>query len=199
VLAVDRSIAMTRVAATTLDGAAAGVVVADLLALPLARAAADVFFSTATFHWIHDHPGLFREIARVLRPGGRLHAQCGGGPNIAAVHGIALEVAEGEEFAGAFDAWEEPWNYAWPEQTKERLRAAGFTTARAWLEPAPTQLESRAACASFIGTVILRPWLSRLPEASARERFVGAVTDRLGATDPPWLLDYWRLNIEAAL
>ena len=37
---------------------------------------ADLVFSTATFHWVGDHPALFRNIHEALRPGGRLVAQC---------------------------------------------------------------------------------------------------------------------------
>jgi trans-aconitate 2-methyltransferase len=43
----------------------------------------DLIFSTATFHWIKDHDGLFRRLAHVLKPQGRLVAQCGGKDNIA--------------------------------------------------------------------------------------------------------------------
>ncbi len=57
-------------------------VVADLVALPFLDAF-DGIFSTASFHWVHDHDLLFRNLLAALRPGGWLHAQCGGGPNIA--------------------------------------------------------------------------------------------------------------------
>ena len=53
---------------------------------------ADLVFSTATFHWVKDHPSLFAGILQALRPGGRLHAQCGGGPNLARAHELAEEV-----------------------------------------------------------------------------------------------------------
>jgi SAM-dependent methyltransferase len=53
---------------------------------------ADLVFSTATFHWITDHRALFRNIFRTLRPGGRLHAQCGGGANLERAHVLAEQV-----------------------------------------------------------------------------------------------------------
>ena len=54
-------------------------VVADLGApLPI-DGTVDAILSTATFHWVPDHDALFRNLAAVLRPGGRLVAQCGGG------------------------------------------------------------------------------------------------------------------------
>ena len=57
-------------------------VMADAAALPM-RPVADAIFSTATFHWVRDHPQLFRSLYAALKPGGRVVAQCGGGANIA--------------------------------------------------------------------------------------------------------------------
>ena len=57
-------------------------VAADLVALPF-RNCFDGVFSTASFHWVLDHNALFRNLHGALRPGGWLHAQCGGGPNLA--------------------------------------------------------------------------------------------------------------------
>ena len=37
--------------------------------------------SAATFHWVRDHPLLFRHLYDILKPGGWLHAQCGGWGN----------------------------------------------------------------------------------------------------------------------
>ena len=59
---------------------------------------ADVFdavLSTATFHWIRDHDVLFASIYRALSPGGRLVAQCGGGPNLAGLLGRARRLIAG--------------------------------------------------------------------------------------------------------
>jgi trans-aconitate 2-methyltransferase len=196
-IGVDRSLGMAARARATLAGARAEVVAADLLSVPLAGGGVDVVFSTATFHWVGDHDALFGELARVLRPGGRLHAQCGGAGNIARVHAIAMEVAAGAEFEAVLDGWEDPWCYATPEQTRARLESAGFVAARTWLEPAPTRFDDRHACAEFVGSVILRPWLGRMPSGERRDRFVAAVVDGLERVDPEYTLDYVRLNIEA--
>src|SRR5579863_5919184 len=83
VVALDSSPAMLDEARTRL--AAAGNVTfvhADLLELTPAdldgAAPVDAVFSTATFHWVPDHPRLFSNLAAILRPGGWLVAQCGG-------------------------------------------------------------------------------------------------------------------------
>ncbi|MDH4065556.1 MAG: class I SAM-dependent methyltransferase, partial [Acidobacteriota bacterium] len=85
VLAVDRSWNMLQTARANLRpafGARVSFVQVALPAMPFVEWA-DVVFSTATFHWVGDHPALFDGIFTALRPGGRLHAQCGGGPNLA--------------------------------------------------------------------------------------------------------------------
>src|SRR3954466_13076516 len=88
----------------------------------------DLLFSTATFHWIADHERLFERLRAALRPGGRLMAQCGGQGDIAAIRAAITEVTG--------DTWT-PWNFAGPAETEERLRAAGFSEARAWLYERP--------------------------------------------------------------
>jgi trans-aconitate methyltransferase len=55
----------------------------------------DAILSTATFHWVPDHDALFRNLAAVLRPGGRLVAQCGGAGNIASIQAILATIGDG--------------------------------------------------------------------------------------------------------
>jgi trans-aconitate 2-methyltransferase len=183
--------------------------------LPLAAGSLDVVFSNATFHWVLDQEALFRGLAAVLRPGGRLIAQCGGAGNIASV----IEAAEVEAAhvappaprgpqpaapsAASFGAprpdddpayvWARPWVFATPQEARRRLRAAGFVEIRAWLEPEPTRLEAGPPLETFLRTVVLRPYLARMPDA-AHEGFVHGVARRL----PAPLLDYVRLNITAS-
>jgi SAM-dependent methyltransferase len=71
---------------------------ADAAAPPFG-AAADVVFSTTTFHWVLDHDALFRGVFATLRPGGRLVAQAGGGPNLARLLARATALVESRPFA----------------------------------------------------------------------------------------------------
>ncbi|HEY8536002.1 MAG TPA: methyltransferase domain-containing protein [Vicinamibacterales bacterium] len=157
---------------------------------------ADLVFSTATFHWVKDHDRLFGAIRRALRPGGRLVAQCGGGPNLAGAHRLAESVMQEPPFARFFTNWTSVWEFATPEQTAARLRAAGFVDVRTSLEPAPTTLPDERAYREFVGTVIYSPHLQMLPDPVLRERFLDEVTARARQQDPPFTLDYWRLNLE---
>jgi len=150
----------------------------------------DAVFSNATFHWVPDHPKLFASLASVLKPGGRLVAQCGGFGNIDSFRVLADEVAATGQFALYFVGWKGPWNYAKPQITAERLTAAGFVDVKTWLEPKPTPLEEPA---DFVRTVCLVRHLDLLP-AELHERFVDAVLERAGV---PLVLEYVRLNMTA--
>ena len=78
----------------------------------------DLVFSVAAFHWIRDHDSLFRNLARVLRPGGLLAADCGGWGNIAGVSAAIARVTGEPGEAGV-------WHFARPGETADRLKAAG--------------------------------------------------------------------------
>ena len=143
----------------------------------------DAIFSTATFHWIPDHDALFRHLAAVIRPGGRLVAQYGGGANIASVRRVLATIGDG---------WPGDAFFAWPDETRRWLAAAGFVDPQAWLHEEPTRFEPGEPFETFLRTVILGAHLARLPEAE-REPFVDEVAARL----PKAEIDYVRLNVTA--
>src|SRR4051794_23529652 len=80
VIAVDASAEMVQKARETL-GDRASVRQANLADFTLDERV-DAVFSNAVFHWVPDHDALFRCLRAVLKPGGRLVAQCGGKGNI---------------------------------------------------------------------------------------------------------------------
>lgn len=196
-VALDRSDAMIEAAQLWLCEHARGaaVVQADGAALPFRRAF-DAVFSTATFHWIPDHAALFRSIVTALKPGGRLVAQCGGGPNLALLRARADRLREDPRFWSFFDDWIEPWYYADVDSTKRRLAAAGFVESDVSLEEAPTPFAGAEVFQEFIATVCVRPHVDRLPPRE-RKTFLNELTMAAAADSPPFTLDYWRLNISA--
>jgi trans-aconitate 2-methyltransferase len=189
VLGVDMSASMVEAARERL-GDAVELHVADLTALNLGLRA-DAILSTATFHWIADHDALFARLHAHLRPGGMLVAQCGGRGNIANVHAAAREVMARAPYAEHFDGWHGPWNFATPEDTERRLRAAGFARARAWLQERPVTPDDAHA---YLSEINLGAHLDRLP-ADLHAAFVDDVVAHLGG--PPVTIDYVRLNIDA--
>jgi trans-aconitate 2-methyltransferase len=198
VVGCDLSENMARAAVQTLTTRPrSGVVCADLSALPF-HASFDVIFSTATFHWIHDHDRLFGELRGALRDGGRMEAQCGGGPNLAAIHARADSLARELPFRSAFESWEDPWHFASPKDTTRRLEHAGFTSVSCWLEHAPTVFPDAEGFSAFLETVVMRPYLSRLSDPQHRQAFLQVLVAQASKDNPPFALDYWRLNMSAA-
>jgi trans-aconitate 2-methyltransferase len=189
VIGVDASASMIDAARERL-GDRAELHVADLVSFDLG-VEADAILSTATFHWIADHDALFARLRAHLRDGGHLVAQCGGQGNIASVHAAAREAMADAPFAPHFDGWKGPWNFATPEQTEERLAAAGFAEAKAWLQPRPVTPDDPHA---YLREINLGAHLGRLPD-DLKSAFVDDVIDRLGG--PPITIDYVRLNIDA--
>jgi trans-aconitate methyltransferase len=191
---LDRSAAMLAEAAGH-AGRAVRFVLADGARLPFIDAF-DAVFSGATFHWIPDHDRLFASVFGALRQGGRLVAQCGGGPNLRRLLDRAHALMDSPDYTRYFGAWSDPWRFAGPDDTRARLGAAGFSDIDVGLEPAPTTMPDRAAFENFISCVCVRHHVDRLP-ADVRPRFVGALADVAAGDDPPFTLDYWRLNIAA--
>ncbi len=197
-IAIDRSWNMLLTARANLRpdyGDRVAFVQVELPRLPMVRWA-DLIFSTATFHWVRDHDALFASAHDALRPGGRLVAQCGGGPNLARAHVLAAAVMHAEPFAAYFQDWEGIWEFATPDRTAERLHAAGFVDVEASLESTPTALADEASYREFVTTVIYNPHLARLPAGRLRAQFIDEITRRAAAEDPPFTLDYWRLNLQ---
>ena len=173
------------------------IVCADLCRLPVRNGVFDAIFSTATFHWVLDHDLLFRELRRTLRAQGRIEAQCGGGPNLEVVHARANALATDVQYRHYFANWREPWLFASPADTEARLRDAGFRSASCWLQHAPTPFPNADQYRAFLESVVMRPYLARLPTASLRMNFLDDLMDRAAHDSPPLTLDYWRLNISA--
>jgi ubiquinone/menaquinone biosynthesis C-methylase UbiE len=199
IVGLDRSGSMLAVARASMlhaeEPAPVPLVQADGAALPF-RSAFDAVFSAATLHWIHDHQAVFESVAAALDEGGRFVAQCGGRGNLQRMLEHTAELQASERYREYFRGWRDPWNFAGPEETSARLRAAGLRDETAWLEEAPVYLETAERYADFVSCVCIRHHLERLP-LELRDPFTQDLTS-LAARDPqPCTLDYWRLNIDA--
>ena len=184
VVALDGSPAMVDAARERLArfGDRVEYVVADL-GKPLPIEPVDAILSTATFHWVPDHDALFRNLAAVLRQGGRLAAQCGGAGNIASIQRVLATLGDG---------WLGDVHFETPEDTSRRLEAAGFDEIECWLTDEPTTFEPGEPLEAYLRTVVLGSHLARMPP-SEHDAFVRAVAAGL----PEPRIDYVRLNIVA--
>ena len=198
VLAVDRSRAMVEAARRRFEGdARVRVERQDLLSLEV-RERVDIIFSTATFHWIKDHDRLFRNLARALKPHGRLVAQCGGEGNISRATEAVDETVQDDRFRPYFECWQDDKYYAGPSSTKGRLEAAGFEEVETWLHDEVAAFDSVGDLARFLRVVVIGGHLERLPE-ELKDPFAAEVAEKVTSVDGTPALDYVRLNIMARM
>jgi len=151
----------------------------DLLSLEVEERV-DLIFSTATFHWIWDHDRLFENLARAIKPGGRLVAQCGGEGNISRATRATKETMEEERFLDYFVGWEDDKYYADARTTARRLEAAGFEEIETWLH----------------GEVAAFDSVDELARSSSGS-FAAGVAEKVAAVDGKPALNYVRLNMMA--
>lgn len=175
-------------------GARVHFVAADLQDLPF-EPTFDGIFSTAAFHWVPDHLRLFRSLFRILRPGGWLRAQCGGGPNLAHLRERMDALMISSKYAPFFAGFRSPWVYNDAGTAADLLRQAGFVAVETSVEPALTVQPNSTAYSEFVGTVILRQHLEEISDPALRVEFVAELTRQAALDDPPYSLDYWRLNL----
>jgi hypothetical protein len=83
------------------------------------------------------------------------------------------------------------------EEMTAVFEEAGFEEVRTSLVPAPIVQPDAQAFQTFITTVICRPHLAHLASPALQEAFVQDLTRKASADNPPFELDYWRLNIAA--
>jgi trans-aconitate 2-methyltransferase len=191
VIGIDGSPEMVAVARERL-GDDVELLVQDLTELDLGGRQVDAVFSTATFHWISDHARLFGRLRAVLRDGGRLVAQCGGRGNVAELDAATRSVAVHPPFAEHLEGWQGPWTFAGPDDTAERLHAAGFSAVQTGLVTRPAPYEEDGP-REWLRTNSLSAHLEQLPQ-DLREPFLDAVMDHLG---PEPHISYVRLNLDA--
>jgi trans-aconitate 2-methyltransferase len=156
----------------------------------------DGIFSTASLHWVLDHDRLFQNLHRALRPAGWLCAQCGGGKNIDRLLARVQTLMTTEPYPHHFATYQFPWEYSDAETAAARLRRAGFEQIETSLEDAPTTFPNAQEFQQFVESVILRNHLQSIPEPTQREQFLAELTRQAAADDPPFLLDYVRLNLQ---
>ena len=160
-------------------------VVADLgRPLPLAGGPVDAILSTATFHWVPDHDALFRNLAAVLRPGGRLVAQCGGAGNIASVKAVLATIGDG---------WLGAVHFETPMATPPARSRRASSTSECWLQPRADPVRAGEPFETFLRTVDPR----RRTSTGCRPRSATRSSTRSPSGSAEPVIDYVRLNIVA--
>ena len=163
-------------------GERAAYAVADLTE-PLPIEPVDAVMSVAAFHWVTDHPLLFRNLAASVKPGGRLTSDCGGEGQLrhldAALVAVTGQPRQYIRFAGVAD-------------TEAELRDNGWHPESVRLRPHPVRLEDPDLMETYLATVCLGAYLAKMP-ADEHRPFVRAVREAM----PEPVVDYVRLEIDA--
>ncbi|MGC8465770.1 MAG: class I SAM-dependent methyltransferase [Acidimicrobiales bacterium] len=154
--------------------------------LPIPDQSCDLVFSVATLHWLRDHRPLAREVARVLKPGGRFLFECGGAGNIAHVR-AALRSVLGTEYSEAH------WNFPQPADERELLRRCGFQHVEAHLRESPTPPMDEATFRDYLQTVVLGPYTSEMNPTDL-DAFISEIRRHLVRP----VVDYVRLEVTAS-
>ena len=87
--------------------------------------------------------------------------------------GGGLDVGRREPYAEHFAGWATDWNFATPEETEARLRAAGFTDVWCWLTRVDVDPDDPSA---YLRAICLGSFLERLPD-ELHEPFVAPALD----------------------
>lgn len=193
VIALDASAAMLDLARNTLAPfkGRTDFLHADLSKPLPAIPTLDAVLSTATFHWVGGHDGLFGRLASRMRPGAYLVAQWGGAGNVSRVADALASVAD--DFEG-IAGWSGPWWFPSADEVSEQLTVSGFEVDACWLHSEPVHIDGRSALEEYLATPILVAHLARLAPVD-RPRLVRAIADRI----PDGRIDYVRVNVVARL
>ncbi|HJU34513.1 MAG TPA: methyltransferase domain-containing protein [Nitrososphaera sp.] len=157
----------------------------------------DVVFSNAALHWVLDQENLFFHFWQLMKPKGELLIEYGGHGNIEKTLSVIFKVAQSDQFRKYFANWTQSWYFPKPHETEIILRKARFRDSQVNLSSRTTSFSDRQSFASFVRTVIMKPFLAYLPDAAKKEQFLDAFLHDIEQSGGRWSLDYMRLNLFA--
>ena len=172
VIGVDSSAEMIAHAAATHRAANLEFLCADARSLPFDRSF-DIAFSNASLHWVDDWQAVFDNLARCVKPGGRLIISCGGHGNADGVMRAAERVCATEPWRAFFRDFNFAWHFHDDRTASGILRQAGFVPDRVELVPKDMTHDGAAGLAGWFRTTWM-PYTHQVPE-DRREAFIAAI------------------------
>ena len=159
----------------------------------------DVVFSQSVLHWIpwDDHPSVLRQCRDVLRPGGALRIECGGGDNVREVVAFLDDVARSIAGASAPSA---PWTFVHAGAYLDLLLDVGFRVDRGFVRTeAQRRPFDRAGALGWLMSQVVQAYEARLPSAhhAPFRAAVEARVDELRRPDGSYDAGFVRLDLLA--
>jgi trans-aconitate 2-methyltransferase len=114
---------------------------------PIDSGTVDAVMSVAAFHWLPQPERAWAEVARVLRPGGRIQLDAGGHGNIDRLLAAVDEVGA----TGKLPVW----HYADVEETIHYLESVGLVADDVHLRIAPAYFDSNEVYLEYLRDVVL--------------------------------------------
>lgn len=142
----------------------------------------DILFSTATLHWVDNHPAFLRGAAACLKSGGRLVVSCGGKGNAQDVFAALRATLRLKQWRERFRNLKAPYFFHRREDYEKWLPRFGFKADTIRLADKDVLFPGRAGLAAWIRTTWL-PYTQRVPP-DQREAFIAEVVERFAARHP---------------
>jgi trans-aconitate methyltransferase len=159
----------------------------------------DVIFSQSVLHWVPwaDHPAILRQCRQLLRTGGALRIECGGGDNVREIVAFLDTIAY--DVAGP-SAPQAPWTFAHAGAYLDLLLEVGFDVSQGYVHTVAQRRQfDRAGVAGWLASQAVQAYTVDLaPEL--REPFRAEVekrVDELRRPDGTYDLTFVRLDLLA--
>jgi trans-aconitate methyltransferase len=159
----------------------------------------DVVFSQSVLHWVKwpDHPGILRSCRRLLRSGGALRIECGGGDNVREVVAFLDGVARRVAGDGAPTA---PWTFVAAGAYLDLLLETGFAVDNGFVHTvAQRRAFDRESVIGWLTSQAVQAYevdLAPARRAEFRQEAVDSV-DELRRADGSYDLTFVRLDLLA--
>jgi trans-aconitate methyltransferase len=157
----------------------------------------DVIFSNAALHWVLDQEGVFLHFWKLLKPNGELLIDYGGHGNLERPLSVIFKIIQSEQFKEHFANWKQSWYFPKPDETERLLQKVGFKEIQVDLSSQIISFSDRQSFATFVRTVIMKPFLGYLPDANRKEQFIDVFLNEFKGQGWSWSLEFIRLTISA--
>ena len=157
----------------------------------------DVIFSNAALHWILDQEGVFLHFWQLLKPNGELLIDYGGHGNLERPLSVIFKIIQSEQFREHFANWKQSWYFPKSDETKRLLQKAGFKDIKVNLSSQTKPFSDRHSFATFVKTVIMKPFMGYLPDVKKQEQFLNLFLNEFERAGWVLSLDFMRLGVFA--